>query len=1106
MAPPRGILPGLEIAQRGLPGAQQQPSHLEFQYPVFQQQIRELRDAGLPEELIAKFLANAEISLKQKYGSKLTEQEITKDVIGREPDFLQKTMAVATRAAGLGFTQGPIGRETAEQAGGLPWLAGTALGTAPLASGVTRLAGLIPGLAARPIISGAAAGTAFGVLEPALRGEAPTTGGVLGSAALFGALGPLGRRRPLPGTKPRPAEPAVPPGVGPFEPGGEAPLIGREGQPPFAPGTAKPPTFEEPPFFIGGGEAPVAGMERAAGGSAVADVVSRAPTWVRDTFQSVERPISQLLKAERQPAEALLKDHFATRPRPGYEEELTLNMGFNPFALFGPAKEPIGKVLRGLLGGGGDDVARAMETQIKNRVLSRWRTRLDIFRGTSFLETIEPARENARDIVVRFGNTLDDIVRPLSKEQRNGPLIEALNSEDGYNAAAPAVRATADRIRAEVLNPLFELLKTTTGVRGREELRFLPYYFRHILDRRETMRFLERSIAEFEKRGAGQDAAEMRTLLRGFATRGNADYFADEDFARLVGANMRDFFKDVPPAEAGFGAMERRLANLPTFIRDFDMVMSSYIRGTARKVSYDPILRDLSHDMVQLDTDLRQRGVQLMRELLGMRHPSAEKIDGYMRSAGLSLHKLFGVHPLAVAERVRAEDLSRWATQAEYYRTLYGNGGGAIINMLQTFTNTFPALAQRYGSKEGASLMMQAFRLGFTEEGRVLMRRIVGTKAMPGAGTERPALEGLANWGDLFGLVETNFNQRVAGLAEYLAQTGKGVADNAAVKAARQFVDKTQFFQDPLRRPEVLSGPVGRFLGQFQSFKLNQLDFFLNELDPVGKAWFIGMYAALGGASAIPFAGPKLKEYFQPQLGFDPASGVPGLAGLDVARRLNPLEPLTRALTGRPEEFPTRAMQSMVGPGAGLALGLYEAAWRFVNTVKHAGAPTAAWYAASSALRELEPTVVTRAAQAAEVAATGELRAGRPSGLARGLRAAFGTPPVRFGGATQALQAAPGSIIEGPLGVGLGVPTQRQLELERMVQETQQKQEAARAQRTAIATAYLHYKSTGDAAAMREAIRAAPGVNVRQIILDLERPAESRLRRRTPVRFRQESQ
>lgn len=1095
----RGVLPGLEEAQRGLIPEQQVrrlPSVLEHQYPAARDFIRRLREAGIQEAAIAEMLSTAEQAVTQEFEGKLTPAEIGSQVLGRQTGALQRIAATAFGAAGGGFIQDPIGRQAAGEATGLERIAGGAIGTLPLLLGAQGAIARIPALAARPILSGAATGAAFGAGAPLLEGEQPTVGGVLGSAALFGAFGALAGRRPLPGTKPPPAEPAqprLPLGEGPaLRPGAE----GVQMQMPFEP----PPGGLRGPGPLGGGELGPGGLPPLAGPpltAAIRQAEAQAPAWVQDTFTKLS-PIAQ---AERRPAEDVLK--FAARD----DELLTLNMGVNPFALFSAAKEPIGKVLRGLLGEGGEDIAAALRQAPQTKMFSRLVTRLHAFRDTAFLERLQPARFAARDIVIRFSNLRDEIVQPLSKAERTGPLIEALNSEVGYNSAEPGIRAVADRLRGEVFDPLFDLLATTAGVRGREGLRHLPFYYRHVLDRPETMKFLQQAARDFRSQGLTKQAAEMDEMLRAFAVRGNAALLADEDASRLIGANMRDFFREVPPGEAGFGAIERRLANLPTFSRDFDMVTDSYIRGASRKIAFDPILKDLAGDIAVLGGPLRERAVRLMRDFLGMRHPGAEAFDGMMRKLGLKLHDMFGVHPLAVAERFRAEDVSRMALQFQYLRLLYGNAGGALVNATQTPMNTFPLLAQKYGGKEGASRVIQGMRLAFTEEGRRLSREIIGRGGVTSALEGRPALERLVGYGDLFGFVETGFNQRVAGIAEYMALTARGMEHGAAVKAARQFVDKTQFFLDPLRRPEILSGPFGKVMGQFQSFKLNQLDFFLNELDKTGKGYFLGMLAAIGGPSAMPFIGPWLQRQAKPggvTEGVDIGAGLPGLAGLDIARRVNPLESTARAFeTGRPEAFLGRLAQSVLGPTPGAALGLFEGIWRFANAAPHAGAPTALWYAAEPLLREIEPVLATRAAQAAEIAATGQIRAGRPSGLTAGARAlGLPVPPVRFGGASLGLQAAPGEAIPPGLAAGLGVPTQRQRELDVLVQQQRQAVVAAQAQRQNIVTAYLHFKATGDGEALREAIRAAPGVNVRRILLELERPAQARLMQRTPRRFR----
>lgn len=156
----------------------------------------------------------------------------------------------------------------------------------------------------------------------------------------------------------------------------------------------------------------------------------------------------------------------------------------------------------------------------------------------------------------------------------------------------------------------------------------------------------------------------------------------------------------------------------------------------------------------------------------------------------------------------------------------------------------------------------------------------------------------------------------------------------------------------------------------------------------------------------------------------------------------------------------------------------------------------------SPLMRELEPVALQRAAQASEIAGTGEARAGRPSGTAfamRQLRLPTGPLPTRFGGAN-IMESGPYAL--GPLQALGGIPTTARTKAEHLIEKEQELRSVHQEQRRRVVAGYLHFKATGDDNPFRDAVELAPGLDVKRMIREVEMPLEERVRRLTPKRFR----
>jgi hypothetical protein len=203
-----------------------------------------------------------------------------------------------------------------------------------------------------------------------------------------------------------------------------------------------------------------------------------------------------------------------------------------------------------------------------------------------------------------------------------------------------------------------------------------------------------------------------------------------------------------------------------------------------------------------------------------------------------------------------------------------GSVASALVNLTQTFVQTYPFLAQYGGAVKAAARVTDAMRLALTkvtdpdlaraikqaeDDGTIKPQEIfqLQAEASRSLGSNLYARTALSAWGAMFQAAEV-FNRRTAFIAAY--QTAKAEGMKNPMAFAEDAVNQTQGIFNKGNRPNWARGAVGATIFTFKTFTIQYVEFLvrLSKAGPEGKkaaALALGMLVVLAGVRGLPFAG-----------------------------------------------------------------------------------------------------------------------------------------------------------------------------------------------------------------------------------------------------------
>jgi hypothetical protein len=306
-----------------------------------------------------------------------------------------------------------------------------------------------------------------------------------------------------------------------------------------------------------------------------------------------------------------------------------------------------------------------------------------------------------------------------------------------------------------------------------------------------------------------------------------------------------------------------------------------------RQVSFDDAL-DL-----YLDQYARTRTIRTARPDIERMLAEAPLDPSLQRYAADHLNFWLGV-PGAAA---RMTEWNQGLRDVQFFRTIGWSILSPVVNTLQRL-NTL-AVVHPKSFIQAFSDMRDPARLALIESsvfGRSLLKGTtreflekLGIEEPVGVGETSKLLRRLAETsGRLFSKSEkgNRLHALMAGLREAERKGIQGLPEQ--MRFAEQVHSMTQFIHTPADMVPLFRGPMGRVLGQFQTFRINQFRFMLRLVDEAAQGVktgdmtrtfpflkFFGASGALGGGSAVLFGDPGEELATRHVLGR--AAHVPGL-------------------------------------------------------------------------------------------------------------------------------------------------------------------------------------------------------------------------------------
>lgn len=206
---------------------------------------------------------------------------------------------------------------------------------------------------------------------------------------------------------------------------------------------------------------------------------------------------------------------------------------------------------------------------------------------------------------------------------------------------------------------------------------------------------------------------------------------------------------------------------------------------------------------------------------------------------------------------------------------LGGSVASAMVNMTQTFTMTYPYLAQFGGNVVGniKEAMAVAGRRLFNKNADVPEELKAALQRAEDEGVVSPheihMLQGESMrtgwfqnnrymrafgkvWGSFFSLAE-QFNRDVAFISAYRSAMERNLGDEEAYAFAKGAVQETQGVYTRAARPNWARGAVGATLFTFKQFSISYMEF-LRRLPPRERAIALGVLWVFAGLSGMPFS------------------------------------------------------------------------------------------------------------------------------------------------------------------------------------------------------------------------------------------------------------
>jgi len=302
--------------------------------------------------------------------------------------------------------------------------------------------------------------------------------------------------------------------------------------------------------------------------------------------------------------------------------------------------------------------------------------------------------------------------------------------------------------------------------------------------------------------------------------------------------------------------------------------------GVEKNEAMQQWLRNAVAEQSALKRHIRRKGVE------GFDDDSARVVAAFLtsnsRAASRALHSYRIEEAVANVKQGDVKDeaitladyVNNPKEEAQAVRSLLfvnyigGSVSSAMVNLTQTFVQTFPFLSQYGGAMKAGQRLGDAMKMALLKkvndpelekaikqaesDGVIKPQEVfqLQAEASRTLGSNLYARTGLAVWGSFFQLAE-QFNRRVAFIAAYQTARQEKISDPFAF--AENAVDETQGIFNKGNRPNWGRGAIGATLFTFKTFTIQYVEF-LKRMPPKQRAIGLAVLFLMAGAGGFPFA------------------------------------------------------------------------------------------------------------------------------------------------------------------------------------------------------------------------------------------------------------
>jgi len=302
--------------------------------------------------------------------------------------------------------------------------------------------------------------------------------------------------------------------------------------------------------------------------------------------------------------------------------------------------------------------------------------------------------------------------------------------------------------------------------------------------------------------------------------------------------------------------------------------------GVEKNEAMQQWLRNAVAEQSALKRHIRRKGVE------GFDDDSARVVAAFLtsnsRAASRALHSYRIEEAVANVKQGDVKDeaitladyVNNPKEEAQAVRSLLfvnyigGSVSSAMVNLTQTFVQTFPFLSQYGGAMKAGQRLGDAMKIALLKkvndpelEKAIKQAELddvikpqevfqLQAEASRTLGSNLYARTGLAVWGSFFQLAE-QFNRRVAFIAAYQTARQEKISDPFAF--AKNAVDETQGIFNKGNRPNWGRGAIGATLFTFKTFTIQYVEF-LKRMPPKQRAIGLAVLFLMAGAGGFPFA------------------------------------------------------------------------------------------------------------------------------------------------------------------------------------------------------------------------------------------------------------